>query len=159
MWNWTEQTLISQGQGWLRSLAQLTQFRDSRPGVRKPDEPHQTMSLSVICLKSGKVEGEGSGEWSVFSRMGEWCLNTKINLFHFQKKKKCVSICLIWIYLTHRKSSFPPPLPHHTHTYLKEPKIIRIVWEILTFLRFIAAEMSSWQRLFWRPDNVSKLFE
>lgn len=85
MWNWTEQTLISQGQGWLRSLAQLTQFRDSRPRVRGTDEPHQTVSLSVICLKSGKVKGEGSGGWSVFSRMGEWCLNTKINLFHFQK--------------------------------------------------------------------------
>jgi len=28
--------------------------------------------------------------------------------------KKCVSICLIWIYLTHRKSSFPCPPPTHT---------------------------------------------
>ena len=97
MWNWTEQTLISQGQGWLRSLAQLTQFRDSRPRVGRTDKPHQTMSLSVICLKSGKVEGEGSGGWSVFSRMGEWCLNTKINLFHFQKHYLFI-IFLIFIF-------------------------------------------------------------
>lgn len=54
---------MSQGQGWLRSLAQLTQFTDCRPGVGKTDEPHQTMSLSVICLKSGKVEG--GGKWGM----------------------------------------------------------------------------------------------
>lgn len=39
-----------------------------------------------MCLKVGSFWGEGSGDGrSMFSRVGEWCLNTKINFFHFQK--------------------------------------------------------------------------
>lgn len=87
MWNWTEQThLIKDGRCvWLWSAACLSPIqRTLDPGL-KADQPHQNHPFVINLSQSGKLLGGGKWGRSMFSRVGEWCLNRKINFFHFQK--------------------------------------------------------------------------
>lgn len=70
---------------WLWSAACLSPVqRTLDPGL-KADEPHQNHPFVIKLSQSGKLLGGGKCGRSMFSRVGEWCLNTKINFFHFQK--------------------------------------------------------------------------
>lgn len=70
---------------WLWSAACLSPIqRTLDPGL-KADQPHQNHPFVINLSQSGKLLGGGKWGRSMFSRVGEWCLNTKINFFHFQK--------------------------------------------------------------------------
>lgn len=86
MWNWTSWSHKGRGVALILSLPH-TGSESCRPRAESRQttpEPSFVINLS----QSGKVWGPGGRVmwgWSMFSRVGEWCLNTKINFFHFQK--------------------------------------------------------------------------
>lgn len=70
---------------WLWLAACLSPVQRTLDAGLQADEPHPNHPLVINLSQSGKLLGGGKWVRSMFSRVGEWCLNTKINFFHFQK--------------------------------------------------------------------------